>query len=136
SQPKSTRLDAVSQIRHIHAPTEVDHYQLRRVIDIYVAPSREDLGKIVRGIEKIIAQTQKPEGAQIDLRGSVQGMRASFKSFGLGLLLSVVLVYLILVAQFKSFIDPLLILLAVPTGFTGVLLTLVLCGTTLNIMSL
>src|SRR4029079_3019939 len=63
-------------------------------------------------------------------------MRASFRSFGLGLVLSVVLVYLILVAQFQSFIDPLLILLAVPTGLTGVLLTLFLTGTTLNIMSL
>jgi len=136
SQPKSTRLDTVSQIRHIHAPTEVDHYQLRRVIDIYVAPSREDLGSLVRGIEKIVANTKIPEGAHVDLRGSVQGMRASFRSFGLGLVLSVVLVYLILVAQFQSFIDPLLILLAVPTGLTGVLLTLFLTGTTLNIMSL
>jgi multidrug efflux pump subunit AcrB len=136
SQPKSTRLDTVSQIRHIHAPTEVDHYQLRRVIDIYVAPSREDLGSLVRGIEKIVANTRIPEGARVDLRGSVQGMRASFRSFGLGLVLSVVLVYLILVAQFQSFIDPLLILLAVPTGLTGVLLTLFLTGTTLNIMSL
>jgi len=136
SQPKSTRLDTVSQIHHIHAPTEVDHYQLRRVIDIYVAPSREDLGEITGGIEKIITGTVLPDGAHVDMRGSVQGMRASFRSFGLGLLLSVVLVYLILVAQFQSFIDPLLILLAVPTGLTGVLLTLFFTGTTLNIMSL
>ena len=63
-------------------------------------------------------------------------MRASFKSFGLGLILSVLLVYLILVAQFQSLVDPLLILLAVPTGLTGVLLTLLLTGTTLNVMSL
>ena len=135
-QAKSARLDAVSQIRHIHAPTEVDHYQLRRVIDIYAAPSGEDLGKVTRSIEKIIAETKIPEGARVNLRGSVQGMRASFRSFGLGLLLSVVLVYLILVAQFQSFIDPLLILLAVPTGLTGVLLTLFFTGTTLNVMSL
>jgi multidrug efflux pump subunit AcrB len=63
-------------------------------------------------------------------------MRSSFKSFGLGLILSVLLVYLILVAQFQSFVDPLLILLAVPTGLAGVLLTLAFTGTTLNIMSL
>jgi multidrug efflux pump subunit AcrB len=66
----------------------------------------------------------------------VQGMRESFRSFGFGLLLSVVLVYLILVAQFRSFVDPLLILLAVPTGLTGVLLILWITGTTLNVMSL
>jgi multidrug efflux pump subunit AcrB len=63
-------------------------------------------------------------------------MRTSFTAFGLGLMLATLLVYLVLVAQFKSFLDPLLILLAVPTGLTGVLLTLFLTGTTLNIMSL
>ena len=63
-------------------------------------------------------------------------MQVSFRSFGLGLILSTVLVYLILVAQFESFVDPLLILLAVPTGLTGVLLILFGTGTTLNIMSL
>jgi multidrug efflux pump subunit AcrB len=63
-------------------------------------------------------------------------MRSSFQSFGLGLILSTVLVYLILVAQFKSFVDPFLILLAIPTGLTGVLLILWLTGTTLNVMSL
>ena len=66
----------------------------------------------------------------------VQGMQASFRSFGIGLLLSLLLLYLILVAQFRSFLDPLLILLAVPTGLTGVLLILVTTGTTLNVMSL
>jgi len=66
----------------------------------------------------------------------VQGMRASFRSFTLGLLLSVVLLYLVLVAQFKSFLDPFIILLAVPPGLAGVLLTLWSTGTTLNVMSL
>src|SRR5262249_27065560 len=63
-------------------------------------------------------------------------MQTSFSSFALGLILSTVLVYLILVAQFRSFVDPLLILLAVPTGLTGVLVMLAITGTTLNIMSL
>ncbi len=71
-------------------------------------------------IEKIVQQTTLPEGVRVRLRGTVQSMRASFSSFGLGLILSVVLVYLILVAQFASFLDPLLILLAIPTGLTGV----------------
>jgi multidrug efflux pump subunit AcrB len=135
-QERPTQLNAVSSIRHIHAPTEVDHYQLSRVIDVYVAPSGEDLGVLTRTIERIVARTQMPEGIRVNLRGMVQGMRVSFRSFGLGLLLSVVLVYLILLAQFQSFIDPLLILLAVPTGLTGVVLILFFTGTTLNIMSL
>lgn len=136
SQASPARLDAVSQVRHIHGPTEVDHYQLRRVIDVYVGTSAEELGSVLKSVNKIIASTPRPEGVRVNVRGSVQGMQASFKSFGLGLVLSVVLVYLILVAQFKSWIDPLIILLAVPTGLMGVLLTLLMTGTTLNIMSL
>jgi len=134
SQP--ARLDAVSRLRHIHAPTEVDHYQLRRVVDIYVAPAGENLGRVLAEVNRVLADTHLPEGVRVNVRGSVQGMNASFHSFGLGLMLSVVLVYLILVAQFRSWMDPLLILLAVPTGLTGVLLTLLLTGTTLNVMSL
>ena len=65
-----------------------------------------------------------PEGITVTLRGMVQGMRASFNSFGFGLCLAVLLLYLILVAQFQSFIDPFIILLAVPPGLTGVILTL------------
>ena len=97
---------------------------------------RKNLAVVAAGVDRIIATTSKPEGVRVAVRGSVQAMRSSFVSFGLGLLLAVVLVYLILVAQFKSFIDPLLILLAVPPGLSGVLLMLVLTGTTLNIMSL
>jgi multidrug efflux pump subunit AcrB len=114
----------------------VDHYQLRRVMDVYVATTGEDLGNVLKAVNNTIATTPLPEGVRVAVRGSVQGMQASFKSFGLGLILSVVLVYLILVAQFKSWIDPIVILLAVPTGLTGVILTLLLTGTTLNVMSL
>jgi hydrophobic/amphiphilic exporter-1 (mainly G- bacteria), HAE1 family len=131
-----TRLDSVVRISHISAPTEVDHYQIRRTIDVYVAPTAEDLSRVYTGVQKIIGQTHLPENMVITVRGSVQAMRSSFTSFGLGLILSVVLVYLILVAQFRSWVDPLLILLAVPTGLTGVVLILFLTGTTLNVMSL
>jgi hydrophobic/amphiphilic exporter-1 (mainly G- bacteria), HAE1 family len=133
---QTTQLDAVANIAPIDSPTEVDHYQLRRVIDVYVAPKGEDLGELSGSILKLVAQTKLPEGVRVDLRGSVQGMRSSFKSFGLGLLLSVALVYLILVAQFESFLDPFIILFAVPPGLAGVLFMLLFTGTTLNIMSL
>jgi multidrug efflux pump subunit AcrB len=131
-----TRLDAVSAIHRIKAPTEVDHYQLRRVIDVYVRPSGEDLERIASAIDNITAHTKIPLGTTVKLRGLVQAMRQSFTSFGVGLLLSVVLLYLILVAQFRSFLDPLLILTAVPPGITGALLILFLTGTSLNVMSL
>jgi multidrug efflux pump subunit AcrB len=131
-----TQLDMISKITRIQSPTEVDHYQLRRIIDVYVRPSGEDLGKMANAIDQIIQDTHIPAGVAVDLRGMVQGMRASFKSFGIGLILSIVLLYLILVAQFRSFVDPFLILLAVPTGLTGVLVTLYLSDTTMNVMSL
>ena len=133
---RTTQLDSVANIAPILSPTEVDHYQLRRVIDIYVAPKNEDFGKLTRSIEQIVAHTQLPEGVRVNLRGSVQSMRSSLKSFGVGLILAIVLVYLILVAQFASFLDPLIILLAVPPGLAGVLLFLLITGTTLNVMSL
>jgi multidrug efflux pump subunit AcrB len=135
-----TRLDAVSRITRINSPTEVDHYQLRRTIDVFVRPAGEDLGSIASSIDGMIAEMNTnrniPDGIAVTLRGMVQGMRASFRSFGLGLALAVLLLYLILVAQFASFVDPLLILLAVPLGLSGVLVTLFLTGTTLNVQSL
>jgi HAE1 family hydrophobic/amphiphilic exporter-1 len=131
-----TSLDSVVKVSTIPSPTEVDHYQLFRVIDVYVSPKGEDLGRLTSQVDKIIKDTQLPEGVRVNLRGSVQGMRASFKSFGIGLLLSVVLVYLVLVAQFASWKDPFIILLAIPPGLAGVLLFLLATGTTLNVMSL
>jgi HAE1 family hydrophobic/amphiphilic exporter-1 len=132
----STNLDAVSDLTMINTPTEVDHYQLRRVIDIYVSPAGEDLGGLANKVDKVIAQTKLPENVRVAMRGSVEGMRQSFKSFGIGLLLSIVLVYLILMAQFASFIDPLIILLAIPPGIMGVILFLLATHTTVNVMSL
>src|ERR1700686_5618629 len=113
---ETTMLDTVASVKTIPTPTEVDHYQLFRVIDVYVSPKTEDLGRVSAQIDKIIANTKLPEGVRVNLRGSVQNMRSSFKSFGIGLLLAIVLGYWILVAQFASFLDPFIILLAVPPG--------------------
>ncbi|MGA2697532.1 MAG: efflux RND transporter permease subunit, partial [Terriglobales bacterium] len=131
-----TDLEALSDIKMINTPTEVDHYQLRRVIDVYVSPSGQDLGGLANKVDRVIRDTRLPENVIINMRGSVEGMRESFKSFGVGLILSVVLVYLILMAQFASFVDPFIILLAIPPGITGVILFLLLTGTTVNVMSL
>src|SRR5581483_6449682 len=131
-----TTLDTVVKLQEVETPTEVDHYQIQRVTDIYVTPAGEDLGKVSNEVAALIPKLNVPENVRINIRGMVQGMNASFKSFAVGLSLSVVLLYLILVAQFKSFKDPFLIMLAVPMGFIGVLIILPLTGTTLNVMSL
>jgi len=133
---QTTNLAAVADIKQLNSPTEVDHYQLRRVIDVYVSPSGEDLGGLATKVDALIAKEHPAENVRITMRGSVEGMRRSFKSFGLGLILSIVLVYLILMAQFASFIDPLIILIAIPPGITGVILFLLATHTSLNVMSL
>jgi multidrug efflux pump subunit AcrB len=133
---RPTRLDMVSKITRFEAPTEVDHYQIRRVLDIYIRPLTEDLGALANQIDALLARTKLPTGVDVSMRGMVEGMRSSFRSFAIGLTLSLLLLYLILVAQFRSFIDPFIILLAFPPALSGVLLTLWLTGTTLNVMSL
>jgi multidrug efflux pump subunit AcrB len=131
-----TRLDMIANIERIQAPTEVDHYQIRRKLDIYARPSSENLGAAADYVSQVVAKEDIPGNVNVAVRGSAEAMNASFKSFAIGLILSVVLLYLILVAQFRSFIDPFIILLALPPGISGVLLVLVLTGTTLNVMSL
>ena len=108
----STRLDMVSNVSRFLSPTEVDHYQLRRIIDIYVQTKNESLGGVADAIDGLIEKSNPPKGINISLRGMVQGMRTSFKSFGFGLCMSVVLLFLVITAQFQSFLDPVLILLA------------------------
>jgi multidrug efflux pump subunit AcrB len=129
-------LEAVASVKHIHTPTVVDHYQLRRVFDIYIMPKTEDLGRVGNQIQQIIHGVHPPHGTLITMGGSVTDMHAAFRSFAEGLALAVVLIYLVLMAQFASFSDPFVILLAVPPGIAGVVLTLLITGSSLNIMSL
>jgi len=131
-----TRLDMIANIERIKAPTEVDHYQIRRRLDIYARPSTENLGAAADYVRNVVAHQDVPSNVNLAVRGSAEAMNASFRSFAIGLTLSVILLYLILVAQFRSFVDPFIILLALPPGISGVLLVLVLTGTTLNVMSL
>ncbi|HVW87667.1 MAG TPA: efflux RND transporter permease subunit, partial [Bryobacteraceae bacterium] len=131
-----TMLGNVVKIVNAVSPTEIDHYQIQRVADVYVTPAGEDLGKVRDRIDRLIGDMKFSGSMRVNLRGMVQGMRASFTSFAIGLSLSVVLLFLILVAQFRSFKDPFLIMLAIPMGFIGVLIILPATHTTLNVMSL
>jgi multidrug efflux pump subunit AcrB len=131
-----TTLANVADVEFVQSPTEIDHYQIQRVADVYVTPSGEDLGKVSAKISRLLAEQKFPANIRVNLRGMVEAMRDSFTSFAVGLSLSVVLLFLILVAQFRSFKDPLLIMLAIPMGFIGVMVALPLTHTTLNVMSL
>ncbi len=132
----TTVLKNVVNVKQVLTPTEVDHYQIQRAVDIFVTPKGEDLGRVTSSIRDILAKEKIPSNVRVNLRGMVQGMDASFKSFAFGFLISFLLLFLILTAQFKSFIDPFLIMLAIPMGFVGVLIILPLTGSTLNVMSL
>src|SRR4029077_12879093 len=131
-----TPLQSVAKIEPINTPTEVDHYQIRRVVDVYVMPRTEDLSGVNNEVNRLLKGLTLPKNATIRVQGAVVGMNQSFLRFALGLLLAVILVYLVLMAQFRSFIDPFIILTAIPPGLAGVLIILWMTGTTLNIMSL
>jgi len=132
----TTPLQSVADIRQINTPTEVDHYQLRREFDIYVMPNKEDLSQINKEVQGIVGGIPRTNGVTVKVRGSVRDMEQSFSSFGIGLVLAVVLVYLVLMAQFASFSNPFVILLAIPPALAGALAFLLLTGSTLNVMSL
>ena len=131
-----TPLNSVADIRLINTPTEVDHYQIRRVIDIYVSTRTEALQTVGSDIHKLLDNTKTDKNTRLKMRGAVVSMNQSFLEFGLGLIISVLMVYLILMAQFTSFIDPFIILMAIPPGLAGVVMILLVTGSSLNIMSL
>jgi multidrug efflux pump subunit AcrB len=131
-----TPLNSVANIQLINTPTEVDHYQIRRVIDIFVATKSEALQGVGKNINTLIKNTRTDRNTVLNVRGAVVNMNQSFKEFGIGLVIAVLMVYLILMAQFRSFIDPFIILMAIPPGLAGVVIILLITGSTLNIMSL
>jgi multidrug efflux pump subunit AcrB len=131
-----TPLSSVAEVSQINTPTEVDHYQIRRVIDIYVATRTEALQNVDAGIRKLLKNTVTDRNTVLKVRGAVVSMNVSFREFGLGIIVAILMVYLILMSQFTSFVDPFIILMASPPGLAGVVMTLLITGSSLNIMSL
>ncbi len=115
----------------------ISHYTVQKVMDITANVEGRDLGSVANDIEKkIAAMGQLPTGMHIYLRGQPEVMNSTFSTLGLGLIISIVLVYLLMVVLFQTWIDPLIILFAVPGAFVGILWMLVITGTTLNTVSL
>ena len=126
--------NVASIAREAH-PAEADHYNIQRVVDVLVAPRGDDMGGTQAAIQKALAGLKLPKDVTLSFRGSVSAMQSSFASFGFGLGMAVLLLYLVLVAQFRSFLDPVIIMFAVPMGMIGVVAILLGTGTTLNIES-
>ncbi len=134
--PTTVPLSNVAEVDRVNMPGEIAHYNIGRVNDVYVNVSGRDLGSVVADVEKALTTVDLEEGVSVTLRGPVATMREGALTLGVGLLTAGILVYLVMMAQFRSVIDPLIIMLAVPLGFSGVLGALYLTDTTLNIQSL
>jgi len=134
-QKQIVLLKEIAKFKETSAPSEIRHRNIQRVVNVFVNTSGRDVGSVASEISQRIKDIPLPEGYRINERGEVQSMQESFQNLGGGLILAVILVYLVLVGQFRSFRDPLLILIAVPMGLIGVLLTLWLTRTTLNVQS-
>jgi CzcA family heavy metal efflux pump len=130
----------VARFERATAPSEVMHANISRVVDVYADVEGRDLGGVSDDIEARLAAIEReglvPKGYRILRRGEVKGMQDSFASLGFGLVLATILVYLVMVVQLRSLLDPLVILIAIPLGLIGVLGILYLTGTTVNIQSL
>lgn len=135
TQKRPLLLKNIAKFKRTTAPVEVNHVNIRRVFDVYADVSGRDVGSVAGDIQKELDKLELPPGYSVHMRGEVSSMKESFKSFGFGMVLAVVLVYLTLVALFKSFLDPFIILLVVPLGIMGVLWMLSLTGTTFNVQS-
>jgi len=135
SRADAMLLRNVATITREQHPAEADHYNIQRVVDVLVAPGTDDMGGALKAVRKALADLKLPSDVGIAFRGSVDSMERSFSSFGYGLLMAVMLLYLVMVAQFRSFLDPFIIMFSVPMGMVGVTWTLLLTGTTLNIES-
>jgi CzcA family heavy metal efflux pump len=132
---QSLMLRQVASVVAEHKPSEADHYSIQRVVDVLVSPQGSDLGGTEAAVRQALGHLDLPADVAVTYRGAAATMRSSFSSFGFGLSLAVLLLYLVMVAQFRSFLDPFIIMFAVPMGLIGVIWTLLLTGTTLNIES-
>ena len=122
----------------IARPAEVSHYTTQPMINIYAAVDGRDLGGVADEVEKRVQAIEKdlPKGSHIAVRGQVQTMKSSFAGLGFGLLGAIVLAYLLIVVNFQSWLDPFIIITALPGALAGICWTLLLTHTTLNVPSL
>ncbi len=134
--PMTVPLSNVATVRRVNIPGEIAHYNIGRIYDVYVNVSGRDLGSVAAGVDRVLAALPEEPGITLTVRGPVETMKRGGRMLGVGLAVATLLVYLVMMAQFRSLTDPLIIMLAVPLGLAGVITSLALTNTTLNIQSL
>ncbi len=116
----------------------LNHYNVQPVFDVYANTDQRDLGGVAKDIQKVLAETNKkvPKGLTVTLRGQVETMVASFQRLSAGLVFAILLIYLLMVVNFQSWLDPFIILTALPGAFAGILWMLFITQTTISVPSL
>ncbi len=134
--PLTIPLSNIAEVKRVTIPGEIARYNISPVHDIHVNVSGRDVGSVAVDVEAALASLELGKGVSVRMRGPVDTMKSGTAMLSTGLIVAIVLVYLVLMAQFRSFVDPLIIMLAVPLGIGGVLLVLYLTHTTVNTQSL
>ena len=136
-QTPSQTLADLATVHHSVSAENISHYTVQRVVDVEASVEGRDLGSVIRAIKSRIKELGKlPPGTRINVRGQNEVMTQSFESLGLGLILAVVIVYFLMVILFQSWLDPFIIMMAIPGALLGILWMLALTGTTINVESL
>ena len=136
--PNSQVLANLVQLSPAQRAAVVSHYNVQPVIDVYASTQGRDLGGVSRDVEKVLGPFREhlPRGTRIVVRGQVETMQTSFIGLGVGLLAAIVLVYFLIVVNFQSWLDPFIIITALPGALAGICWILLLTHTTLNVPSL
>jgi multidrug efflux pump subunit AcrB len=131
-------LSNVVSVQRAYTPVIVNHYNVWPVFDVYANVDRSDLGSVGSGVERIMREEEPhlPRGTSFNLRGQIETMQSSFFRLGLGMIFAIVLVYLLMTVNFQSWLDPFIILTALPGALAGILWMLFVTGTTLSVPSL
>lgn len=138
-QPAETQLlGNLASLRMGSTATNITHYNISPTFDVLMGVQGTDLASVAEQVQKVVAKfkDQLPRGSSIVLRGQIQSMNDSFTGLAYGLVFAVVLVYLLMVINFQSWIDPLIILMALPGALAGILWMLFVTGTTLSVPAL
>ncbi len=124
------------QVNRRTGPETVDHYNLQRTMDVLIGVAGNDLGRVIRAVEQALARLELPPDVALTIKGEAGSMRDALLGFSGTLPLAMVLIYLVMVGLFRSYLDPFIIMFAVPLGFIGVIWMLFLTHTSVNVESL
>ena len=134
--PTAQLLGSIASLDRGASPSNITHYNPKPTYDVLAGVRGMDLNSVAQGVRKIVAKENKdlPKGTRISIRGQVQSMTESFEGLSFGLIFAIILVYLLMVINFQSWLDPLIILMALPGAIAGILWMLYVTQTTICLL--